>query len=427
MSTSLSYYNVNTKKKASNSKRKTKTKLKNKQSKTKKNMKGSGPTFSMLTEDSLNEKNNNKNESFLNSIMSLHPGVSKMYEKTKIPKNKKSLKKQISVSAPKPKAPTSVSASKSTLYNVMTYNIYEYFAIHPDNPKMGDKILDLEPLPDIIFTQEDTNGKILSETNSKFNEMYSFYNESCGGTTPETVGAYYLKTYNNEINFECIFNDNKFVANKCLTSRRNCLIATMPNGIRIAGLHLEGGRFSDSCIKTGNMDKVIEHKKKLISDVISKDVDVICGDFNSVYSSDPQTKNDFIKRQKIYFQKNILNQTKQLSSEQIKIIEDLNNSPYNTLVDAGYYHCSPSNEEVLTNGRGESIVDTVWNKDTVKVSNTKILDYGGGIGYNKIGKTEIEKDKILSDHNPIIFTVQFNIKKKNSLKNPSSKKTKKKK
>ena len=104
MSTSLSYYNVNTKKKASNSKRKTKTKLKNKQSKTKKNMKGSGPTFSMPIKDSLNENNNIKNKSIFNSIMSLHPGVSNMYEGTNIPKNKKSLKKPISVSAPKPKS-----------------------------------------------------------------------------------------------------------------------------------------------------------------------------------------------------------------------------------------------------------------------------------------------------------------------------------
>ena len=44
---SLSYYNVNTKKKTIYSKRKTKNKLKNKQSKTKKNMKGSGPVVSI--------------------------------------------------------------------------------------------------------------------------------------------------------------------------------------------------------------------------------------------------------------------------------------------------------------------------------------------------------------------------------------------
>ena len=85
-------------------------------------------------------------------------------------------------------------------------------------------------------------------------------------------------------------------------------------------------------------------------------------------------------------------------------IAKLNSAPYDLLKEHGYTYAKPENEDLYTNGRGKTIIDTVWYKpELLEVVSSKILS---------ILKDEDEYNDgdCISDHNPVF--VQFNIKPK---------------
>ena len=167
-------------------------------------------------------------------------------------------------------------------------------------------------------------------------------------------------------------------------------------GVRIANLHLEGGRYSDQTLFT-QFDKLLAYKLELLHKVIAQHPDVVVGDFNSVYNSNPGKLAEYLTGQYNYFQSHVLHQTQLLSKDQRQMVDKWNSAPYELLCKAGYVYARPDNEATaITNGRGQSIIDTIWyNLQTVKLSNAHIIpdviragdDYSAG--------------KCISDHNPV--------------------------
>lgn len=186
------------------------------------------------------------------------------------------------------------------------------------------------------------------------------------------------------------------------------------NGIRVANLHLEGGRYSDQTLFT-QFDELLAYKLELLQKVISQKPDIIMGDFNSVYNSNPKKLADYLEGQYKYFQSHVLHQTQPLSQDQRRMVDKWNAAPYELLRQAGYKYGRPNNEALaITNGRGQSIIDTIWyNPRTVKPYGAHIIpdiirtgdDYSSG--------------KCISDHNPVF--AEFRSIRKSSGKSLKSK------
>lgn len=169
------------------------------------------------------------------------------------------------------------------------------------------------------------------------------------------------------------------------------------NGIRAANLHLEGGRYSDQTLFT-QFDQLLAYKLELLKKVISQQPDIIMGDFNSVYNSNSVKLLEYLEGQYKYFQSHVLHQTQPLSKDQRRMVDKWNAAPYELLRQAGYKYSRPDNEaQEITNGRGQSIIDTIWyNPRTVKLIGAPHIiadiikkgdDYSAG--------------KCISDHNPV--------------------------
>ena len=237
---------------------------------------------------------------------------------------------------------------------------------------------------DVIFTQENNkkSSKLMKEMFNKNNEIETY---KLGG---EGVGVYSKFT----------LHDIKVITKKMYNMKnRNSIIVTI-NGIKIANLHLSGGRYDDKKIFILDFNNLLNDKVKLLNDVIKELPDIILGDFNSVYSSNDKKLQEYINGQYKYF-KNIKNNG-DLTNDEKKKIELWNSEPYKLLQNYGYIYAKPNNEDIsITNGRGKSIIDCVWYKyDKIKIDNVKIIDM---INDNDNYKRNI----CISDHNPITFIV----------------------
>jgi len=179
------------------------------------------------------------------------------------------------------------------------------------------------------------------------------------------------------------------------------------NGIKIANLHLEGGRYIDlELLDQTKSTVLIDYKISLLQKIIERKPDVICGDFNSVWSSNKKTLERYLDQQYIYFY-NILKyqgklsaeelQTKMLNDQNKTIINNWNLKPYKLLCENGYVYAKPDNENsAITNGRGQTIVDTIW-------YNPKTVLYSGGYIINIISPDDDywQSYNCISDHNPV--------------------------
>jgi hypothetical protein len=88
------------------------------------------------------------------------------------------------------------------------------------------------------------------------------------------------------------------------------------------------------------------------------------------------------------------------------IINDWNSAPYELLLKSGYTYAKPGNEDQITNGRGNTIVDTIWykeDKDLFELKDTTIdTIMKPGDTYDNQSGCEY------SDHNPVLTTIVFN-------------------
>jgi hypothetical protein len=214
----------------------------------------------------------------------------------------------------------------------------------------------------------------------------------CGNTANGSgCGLYYKNDLNKYIsNNKCI----NTIGYSSKTVNRDAIIFEYKN-IKIANLHLEGGRFADRTINNfSEFNSMIIYKEQLLDLVIAEQPDIILGDFNSVYSSNMDQLTMFLDGQYNYFSEVILGRL--LTPEEKLLINKMNSSVFEKLIASGYIYCIPSNERThITNGRGKSIIDTIWYKEgKIKLQNIKIIDM-------MKSNDNYQKNICISDHNPI--------------------------
>ena len=137
----------------------------------------------------------------------------------------------------------------------------------------------------------------------------------------------------------------------------------------------------------------MQRKLALLELVIKNNPDIICGDFNSVYSENKGRLAQFLASQVQYFAK-----FEKLTEDDKAHIKELNCLPYDLLKRHNYSYANPRNDlELVTNGRGKTTVDGFWyNPKTVHVQNCLIVDNQGGTNW-------VASTCNYSDHNPVVL------------------------
>lgn len=263
---------------------------------------------------------------------------------------------------------------------LLTFNIFGRYC------KFFDKFEEkLNPYkPDIICTQE----SLKHSTNLK---LGSYNSINSAGTNSEIVGVFSNGDPQHINDFIKIstYGGPYHVAN------RHAILFTY-NGVKIANLHLEGGRYSDQGL-FNNFNKLLNYKLDLLKQVIAEKPDIILGDFNSVYSSNKDILQSYLEGQYNYFKKAVLRQQNDLTQDQKNIVNKWNSEPYELLKTAGYAYAVPDNEkEAVTNGRGNSIIDTIWYNPvfvTLIKSHIQNTILSTSDNYNA--------SNCISDHNPV--------------------------
>jgi len=229
------------------------------------------------------------------------------------------------------------------------------------------EILDILPYADVIMTQENDTS------------LFLLPNQSSCGKNSETVGLYTIK-------------DNSI---KCIETSPNHLPSSIKNrygfitivkGIKIANIHLEGGRFSDLLLFTEKREEIMMYKLELLKKIILEEPDIIVGDFNSVYGK--------LDSQYAYFEK--IKKSPLTELDRIFIIS-LNREPFSILEKNGYTYAEPRNN-TITSQLGKTIVDLVWyKKDKINLEDCYIIDL-----------PFINGEYCISDHNPVIASFSIN-------------------
>lgn len=308
---------------------------------------------------------------------------------------------------------------ESNNLTLLTYNIFEGHCTNFHNN------ISTPNLPDFILTQE-TMGAVTQRKDIKINQT-DFKLFDVAGSSYEMVGIF--TTDNTKISVspkKITIPTKKFGAN------RHTIIFDYKN-IKIANLHLEGGRFSDKYILHSNMvngqfpfDEILAFKLQLLSAILPTPPDedekpsIIAGDFNSVMPNDmsvlesyipteiepTEGKYDFLNSQFSYFQG--LKGEVLSREDKIKIIK-LNLDPFKFLLDNGYVYANPSNvintdgTPNITNGRGSTIIDCFWYVPSkVKPLHTQIINIMKiSSGASAAEQNNFERFKCISDHNPV--------------------------
>jgi exonuclease III len=274
---------------------------------------------------------------------------------------------------------------------IITFNLYNYRGninkfttdyLHKYNPH-------------IICTQEDKNG-----TNNPFGNSYTLLTKNGINFTSETVGVYYnnqLLKKNDITNITNIFTEPKNIG--CV--RRNFTIFTV-KGICICNVHLEGGRNVDGMILY-DFDNYMSYKMEIFNYLINYEkVDIICGDFNSIYCHNIRNVGECMEKQIKYF----YNFKYDLNANDKINIKKWNIKPHSFLMGNNYSYCEPEYKtnrvENLTTSRGESRVDFFYmtNKLYGKVE----------IDCNIIHLGEIDNKYLfggISDHQPVFLSVKL--------------------
>ena len=279
---------------------------------------------------------------------------------------------------------------------------------------------------ELLLTQED-NIKDIDKNESvkaysKTNEQDRFDFISCIKTSPLLKGA---------IQRNAIFiEDKKF-------------------GIKIANVHLEGGRFIDLELDDTTFQTYLDTKLALLKELLELELppDIILGDFNSVYCNDKKLLEQMYNGQKTYYdglgyyqhtndekeedtnkkdEKGLFQHISSTyglqliercpNSDTIVVsggkkvvsfehIKSWNNAPFKLLEDNGYIYIEPKNIIVdnkinPTNSRGKNVIDHVW----VKKSMNKNFTFETKI-YDGFGDATNDLYGMVSDHKPIILTI----------------------
>ena len=275
--------------------------------------------------------------------------------------------------------------------------------------------------------------------------------------TPESVKAYSKGDQSDRFHFSsCINSHNKgnLQFYRGVVPRNAIIIDDSVFGIRIANLHLEGGRFVDLELDDDTFQIYLDIKLGLLKEVLKSSPDIILGDFNSVYCNDEEMlkkmHDDQFEYYKVYRNNELLKIKEKESSTYMSTSYGLNlikkcphrdsnnknlslehviswnNKPFALLKEHGYEYVEPINITVKavsatsstskvgtvskvkaakavinpTNSRGKNIIDHVWVKKSIKSEytlTTEIYDLGEEVS-NLYGN--------VSDHKPVILTIE---------------------
>ena len=325
---------------------------------------------------------------------------------------------------------------------VCSFNVFTW-ALWYDYPyTFNKKFVELIKMNNVelLLTQED-NIKDIDKNESvkaysKTNERDRFNFISCIKTSPLLKGAF----QRNAIFIE----DKKF-------------------GIKIANVHLEGGRLIDLELDDTTFQIYLDTKLALLNELLKLELppDIILGDFNSVYCNNVLLLEEMYNGQQTYYdgrgdyqhtndeqeedtnkkdeknlsqhisstyglqlikscpnsdtivvsdgkkevgggKKEVGDGKKVLSFEHIK---SWNNAPFKLLEDNGYIYIEPKNIIVNnkinpTNSRGKNVIDHVWVKKSMKENFTFETKI-----YDGFGDETNDLYGMVSDHKPIILTI----------------------
>ena len=275
--------------------------------------------------------------------------------------------------------------------------------------------------------------------------------------THESVKAYSKLNQSDRFHFSsCINSHNKGTLPfyRGVVPRNAIIIDDSKFGIRIANLHLEGGRFVDLELDDNTFQIYLDIKLGLLKEVLKSTPDIILGDFNSVYCNDDKMlkkmHDDQFKYYKVYRNNELLKIKKEENSPinpfslhmrtsyglnlikkcahrdsnnknlSLEHVISWNNAPFALLIEHGYEYVEPINIAVgdaskvgaasaasaasavlnPTNSRGNNIIDHIWVKKSIKSKytfTTEIYDLGEEVS-NLYGN--------VSDHKPVILTIE---------------------
>lgn len=304
--------------------------------------------------------------------------------------------------------------------SILTFNIFNQK--HNKEQLLIDKLKDnnILEIPDLIFTQEH-NKLFLESQNSIYKEFYN-YGNGC-----ETIGLFYnsksVLNPDEEINiianiasYSQDYDDTLFPM-----SRYGFVIDF--RGVKIANLHLEGGRMSDVILANKNLiPSLLKYKNSLLLSAARYKPDIILGDFNSqYYINDIEilcNTNEYITNKhnynsglyldfknpideqrfnkfKSYYESNIVMRPIENITES-KMLLDFNNNTHTYIKNLDYTFNCDNIESVNSSSRGNSVVDVIYTKNSntlFKKVKSKIIDCGKPDAGYLYGN--------LSDHNPI--------------------------
>jgi hypothetical protein len=349
-----------------------------------------------LSQQNLSQQNLSRSLNSLSRRRSSRSSPPQQSPQQQSPQQQLLLQQPLSRSSSKSKIKPKDLSKQLKQFSIFTFNIFE---AKPRNKKNLEKYLDETPdEPDLIFTQEHLEKEINSD---KYNTL-----KKCGGDTYNSVGLLYKKNLTDKpIFYKCLESKGGLTG----TENRFSIIINY-KGLKIANLHLEGGRFVDSHVLT-DIDNYLKYKLKLLKMVIEENPDIIVGDFNSYYYLDEEhrifSQNSQFEWYK-GFRKGNLNETEK--DNIIKWSEAVwNLLKINKYVTSEKYEMDKTKQDTLkshsfTNMRGFTIIDTIWYKPTkVKLNNLKIINL-----YNDNWDNVLIDGKIISDHNPVYanFTIK---------------------
>jgi hypothetical protein len=325
-------------------------------------------------------------------------------------------------------------------FNVYTWNGYKSYP-HTFNKNFNKLISDNNI--ELLLTQEDD-----IEDNDD---------------THESVKAYSKGDQSDRFHFSsCINSHNKGALPfyRGVVPRNAIIIDDSVFGIRIANLHLEGGRFVDLELDDDTFQIYLDIKLGLLEEVLKSTPDIILGDFNSVYCNDDKMLKQMHDKQFDYYNVYRNNELLKIKEEEnspinpfslhmrtsyglslikkcahrdsnnknlsLEHVISWNNAPFALLIEHGYEYVEPINIAVKaisdaskvgaaskiktvinpTNSRGNNIIDHVWVKKSIKSEytlTTEIYDLGEEVS-NLYGN--------VSDHKPVILTIEHRKRKR---------------
>ena len=277
-------------------------------------------------------------------------------------------------------------------FSLMTFNVYEHKCSSPvsaidyiENSKC-----------DIVCTQEDVAHDIKLKSYRSWKKCGL---RKDGAKSHEIETVYFLKKEYNLPTYTliCIKENPELGKYGPYQAPIRSAIIFNYKCIKIANVHLDGGRYVHSLLETETEEVIIalmQFKMNLIVQVIRTDPDIILGDFNTVHIVNKEKKRRFLleEQDKFFRYRYAHNHINTLTPA---IIEEWNCNLEKMLDKKGYVYAEPSNANEF-----EYIVDGFWYKPKHIYKMETFID-------DIIPKTIIQGNSAcaFSDHNPVLARV----------------------